>query len=340
MRLFGRRRRWLPWLAFAYPILLLVVFRYLPFAWSWLLNRSGFPIGLVAATIIGLSYMAFRLSHLVIEVRNGTVPVPTLSEYLGFAFFLPTMVVGPINPYHQHRSSLINLDRSLLPARSCLLRIVVGLTKYQFLGNLANQLTYGGIFLDGKPHGFFDLATAMVFYYLYLYCNFSGFCDMAIGVAGLIGIRVKENFDNPFRATNVKEFWNRWHITLSDYTREVIFAPLTKALIKELYTTPSITIGILTVFLTIGVWHGVGWRFAQFGLIHAVGVIINHYYTIWMKQKLGKAGYRAYNENLLINALATAITFVYVAMSFAVFANDNNMMRVIENGLRAGLYVR
>lgn len=339
---FAYRDKW-SWLAFLYPIILLVTLKYLPFTWASLLNRLNISTGLVASTVIGLSYMAFRLSYLVIEVRNRRVPRPTLGEYLGFAFFLPTILVGPINPYHKHYSSLTDVDRSQLPVGRCLLRIIVGLTKYQFLGNIANQLAYGGIFLDGKPHGFFDLAVAMVFYYLYLFCNFSGFCDIAIGVSGLIGIRVKENFNSPFKARNVKEFWNRWHITLSDYTKEVIFAPLSKALIKRLgvrHTNLGIALGILVVFLTIGVWHGVGWRFALFGLIHAVGVIANHYYTIWMKQRLGKKRYKAYNEHALVNAVSMVVTFGYVAMSFAVFANDYYMMRVIGHGLRAGLYVR
>lgn len=340
LRLLAKRGSWLPWIAFAYPILPLVAFRYFPFIWEPLIEQVDWQPWMIAATFIGLSYMAFRLSYLVIEVRNGTVEMPTLSEYLGFAFFLPTIVIGPISPYGLHQGSLSVRDEVNVPVGRCLLRILVGATKFLFLANLVNQLTYHGLFLDGKPHAVLDLGVAVVFYYLYLYLNFSGFCDMAIGLAGLIGIRVKENFDNPFVARNIKEFWNRWHITLSEYTRDVIFAPVSKLLIKKLgprYTNLSISVGILCVFLTIGIWHGVGLMFAVFGLIHAAGVIANHYYTIWLKKLLGRERYKAYNENRLVNASAMALTFLYVAGSFAVFANTYNGLGLIKNSLVAVL---
>jgi membrane protein involved in D-alanine export len=340
LRSFSKRGGALPWLAFFYPIAILILIKYLYPFWQPLLERFEWDDWVIAAAVVGISYMAFRLSYLVLQVRNGTAEMPTLSEYLGFAFFLPTLLVGPINPFNAHQRSLREIEETSVPIGRCLLRILVGATKYLFLANLANQLSYTGIFLDGKPHALIDLLIAVVFYYLFIYLNFSGFCDMAIGVAALVGIRVKENFNNPFAARNVKEFWNRWHITLSEYTRDVIFAPLSKFLIKKLgakYTNFSIAASILTVFLVIGVWHGVGWRFAIFGLIHAVGVIANHYYTFWLKRALGKERYKKYNENRLVNAAAIVLTFLYVAASFAVFANNYNMLGIIRNALRAGL---
>jgi D-alanyl-lipoteichoic acid acyltransferase DltB (MBOAT superfamily) len=340
MRSFAARDGILPWLAFFYPITILIFVKYLYGFWNPLLERLDWDSWVITVSIVGLSYMAFRLSRLVVEVRNGTVAMPNLSEYLGFAFFLPTLLVGPINSFANHQSSIRSLNETAMPIGRCLFRILIGATKYIYLANLANQLSYTGLFLDGKPHSLIDLAVAAIFYYLFLYCNFSGICDMAIGVAGLIGIRVSENFDNPFAARNVKEFWNRWHITLSEYTREIIFAPLSKFLIKTFgagYTNLSISIGIIAVFLVIGVWHGVGWRFAIFGLIHAAGVVANHYYTIVLKKRLGKEGFKRYNENLLINNAARVLTFLYVAASFAVFANDRNMLGIIKNALRDGL---
>lgn len=339
-KVLARRSGWLPWVAFFYPILLLVLYRYFDFGWKPVVDSLGWPDWVVTATIIGLSYMAFRLSYLVLEVRNGTVEMPTPESYLGFAFFLPTLVIGPISPYAMHQDSIESIDQRPVELARSLLRIIVGATKFLFLANLANQLSYSGIFLDGKPHGLFDLGVAMVFYYLYLYCNFSGFCDMGIGLAGLIGIKVKENFNNPFIAKNVKEFWNRWHITLSEYTRDVIFAPLSKFLIKSFgsrYADYCISATIVAVFLVIGIWHGVGWRFAIFGLIHAVGIAGNHLYTVWLKKRLGKDRYAAYNSNRLVNVVSIVLTFVYVSASFFVFANDRNTLSIIKNALRDGL---
>ncbi len=336
MRALAKREGWLPWIAFFYPISLLVAFRFIMPSAEPALEAWGWRDWVVPAAIIGLSYMAFRLSYLVLEVRNGFAEMPSLSEYLGFAFFLPTMVIGPINPFSFHQRSLNTIDERPVQVGTSLLRILVGATKYLFLAHLANQLSYTGLFLDGKPHGLFDLGIAVVFYYLYLYLNFSGFCDMAIGVASLAGVRVKENFNNPFLARNVKEFWNRWHITLSEYTRDVVFGPVSKGLIRKLgarYTNLSISAGVVAVFLVIGIWHGFALHYILFGLVHAAGVIANHYYTIWMKRYLGKQRYKAYDENPVVNVVAMALTFLYVAAAFALFANSYESLGAIYHSL-------
>ena len=281
--------------------------------------------------------MAFRLSHLALEVRNGLVKKPTLAEYFGFAFFLPTLVVGPINPYSVHQQSLTSPDREVTPIGRSLLRIVVGATKFQFLANIFNQLSYGGLLLDGHPHAPVDLLIASVAYYLYIYCNFSGFCDMAIGAAGLLGIHVKENFQNPLAARNIKDFWNRWHITLSIYTRDMVFSPLSKYLVRKMgarNANHAIALAILAVFLIVGVWHGLGWNYLLFGAVHAAGVIVNHYYGIWLKKRLGKTAFKAYNANQGIRVLAIVSTFLYVTASFFIFANDFSSMRKIFNAIR------
>lgn len=332
LRRFAMSSGALPWIAFSFPILLLIVFRYFGFLWQPIFGRIGWPEWALTATIVGISYMAFRLSYLVLEVRNGVAKMPGPSEYLGFAFFLPTIVIGPISPFSLHQNSLNVSSNTLGQVPPSLIRICVGATKFFFLANLANQLTYNGIFLDGKPHSLFDLFVAAIFYYLYLFCNFSGFCDMAIGLAALIGIRVKENFDNPFAARNIKEFWNRWHITLSEFVRDVVFTPVSKGLTSRLgpkYVSVSISVAAVATFLVIGVWHGLALNYIIFGLIHAVGIIVNQYYTIWMKAKLGPSRYKIYNQNRLVNAIATVSTFMYVTIAFAFFANSTEMLSTI-----------
>lgn len=340
LRVTANRGDWMPWLAFFYPIAVLVLFKYFFFLWKPLIDRFDWDDWVLAATFVGLSYMAFRLSYLVLEVRNGNTEMPSVSEYLGFAFFLPTMLVGPINPYSTHRRSFNSHHREQFKTRRSLMRIVVGSAKFLFIANIANQLSYAGIFLDGKPHPLVDLFVAVIFYYFFLYLNFSGICDIAIGVAGLVKVRVRENFDNPFKARNVKDFWNRWHITLSEYARDVIFSPLSKGLIRKLGVRRSnlaIALSITAVFLVIGIWHGVGYRFAVFGLIHAAGVVANHYYTIFLKRNLSKESFQKYNRSAAIRYAATAATFVYVASSFFVFANTRDMMGIIRASVQNGL---
>jgi membrane protein involved in D-alanine export len=326
------RLDWLAWLAFAFPLLPLILMKYMPPVWNGILVRAHVPKPVVAVTFIGLSYMAFRLSHLVLEVRNGVVPRPSLPEYLGFAFFLPTMLVGPINPYSVHQRSFTKRDPSAMPLRRCLLRILVGGVKYEFLGNVANQISFAGLFMDGKPHGGIDIPVAMVAYYLYLYWNFSGFCDIAIGVAGLTGIQVKDNFNNPFAARNIKEYWNRWHITLSEYVRDVIFSPVSKTLTRKFGTSHvnlAVSAGILAAFFIVGLWHGSELHFILWGLLQGAALVVNHNYTVWLKRRLGPQKYRIYNENRWVNLGGQVLTFCFQAAVVFVFANDNYLMGVV-----------
>ncbi|MCE9608903.1 MAG: hypothetical protein K8R23_01620 [Chthoniobacter sp.] len=342
LRLFADGKGWKPLLAFFTPILALAFVRYVPASFyagfkgsmrATLLKDPGFSI---APYFVGLSYLAFRASHLVLEVRNGVVAKPGFWSYLGFCMFAPTMAVGPINSFSNFRRGF-DVAPPGIPIGRAMLRVLVGAVKFLFLGSFLNQITYSGLLLDDHLHHWIDLPVAAVCYYLYLYCNFSGFCDMAVGVAGLAGIPVPENFQEPFAARNVKDFWNRWHITLSQYMRDVVFSPLSKVLARQFgpaNVNHAVALTIAVVFLLVGVWHGVGWNYAAFGGAHALGMVVNHYYAVGLKRWLGWEGFKAYNANRLIHAAAVAVTFSYVAASLFLFANTFSEMRTIFSVLR------
>jgi D-alanyl-lipoteichoic acid acyltransferase DltB (MBOAT superfamily) len=316
----------LPWIPFVFPIVFLVLVKYFSILGWAIGNKTG------AELFIGISYMAFRLSYLTLECRWEAVETPGFWDYMGFAFFLPTLSVGPISTYRLHSESLMRAEP--VPYTEALLRILKGLVKYVFLSNIFNQFSYASLLLDGRPHSGIDLVVAAFSFYIYLYLNFSGYCDMAIGTAKLLGIRVAENFDNPFRARNVKDFWNRWHITLSTYVRDVVFSPLSKALtfrwgIKN--TNHAVAVAILVVFVVVGIWHGVGLNYLAFGLVQGLGVIANHYYAIFLKRRLGKERFIAYSKNRTIEALSVCMTFTYTAASLFFFANDfRTAKRIVE----------
>jgi membrane protein involved in D-alanine export len=325
-----------PWIAFGFPIAVLLAVKYVGFAWAPLWSALGTPEAgrRMALYFVGISYMAFRLSYLVLEVRNGIVPAPGLGRYLGFAFFFPTMQVGPINRYSNHHRSLEGPDPAVTPPGRCALRVVVGLTKYLFFGVLADQLTYAGLFGDLRPRAPLDMPIAATAYYVYMYFNFSGFCDVAIGAAGLLGIHCEENFDSPFMARNIRDYWNRWHITLSVWVRDMIFTPLSKWLVGSLgpkYRDHAIAVAIFVVFIVVGVWHGAGINFVVFGAIHAVAVVAHHYYSLWLRRRLGKERLRAYNESRLVRAVAIAATQVYVILGLGVFAaRGDGILRLLH----------
>jgi D-alanyl-lipoteichoic acid acyltransferase DltB (MBOAT superfamily) len=327
--------RWLGWLAFSVPIVVLILTRYSSYhRWDVVVRRLLTLSYHYRA--VGISYLAFRCSRLVLEVRNGSAKMPGICEYLNFALFLPTIPLGPINTYENHRRGFGALPWEV-PVGRAALRILVGLVKYEFVGGICDQLAYTGLLRNGHLHHWIDLPVAMVFYYLYLYCNFSGFCDMAIGAAALIGIPVLENFNYPFAARNIKDFWNRWHITLSQWMRDIVFGPLSKALVHLMgsgMANHAMAIAITVVFILVGIWHGTGWNFFLFGLAHSVGMVANHYYTIALKKWLGREGFKAYMENRMIHAAATVITFAYCAATLLFFANTIPQIKEIFRVLR------
>jgi D-alanyl-lipoteichoic acid acyltransferase DltB (MBOAT superfamily) len=317
-RFLAFKKNW--WIAATMPIFLLATSRYGPSMISGLMDNW-----------IGLSYMAFRLSQLVVIVRNKVTPMPDIFEYLGFAFFAPTVFVGPISSYSTFQATFNQMDRTRTPFGECALRMLVGGSKILFLSSMLARLSYVGLLGDGHMHAPIDLVVATICYYLYLYCNFSGICDVAIGTAGLFGIKVSENFNQPFKARNIKDFWNRWHMTLSGFMRDMVFSPMTKALISQFPKMAShcVAFSIFVIFLLIGIWHGRQLNYICFGLIHAVGVVTNFYYDLALKKYLTRTQLKAYNENRYIKMIAVVITFSYVSLSFFVFANSPNQMQEI-----------
>ena len=338
LRLSRRDNTIWPSVAFLSPIVLLAYVKF----FADVANPFGSllaPVGLKTFGLffVGLSYMSFRLVHLVQEVRNDLVEMPTIWEYLSFAFFVPTLSIGPINPYSVFIRSMRAPDRQKTPLVRSWLRILIGLTKYIFLGSLVAQFTYLGLLRDGHPHAMIDLFVAIPAYTLYLYCNFSGFCDMVIGVSGLLNIQVAENFDRPFMSRNFQELWSRWHITLSTWIRDLAFTPLTKWMMRRFgvkYANHIVAAALMISFLGVGIWHGKGLNFLIFGALQGLGLVTVHYYTVWLKKRLGREKFSKYRKNKAIAAIATVMTFAYFSATLFFFANTFQDMHVILTSLK------
>jgi D-alanyl-lipoteichoic acid acyltransferase DltB (MBOAT superfamily) len=279
--------------------------------------------GLVMVAL-GVSYVSFKLCYLVSEVQNGVVPMPTLSQYLSFAFFPPLIFVGPIQHYSSFHASTSSRSAPSDPARA-LMRILVGIVKFTYLSAVFGEFGYGLAFLgDGHYHPAIDLVLAILLYPVYLYCNFSGLCDIAIGVSGLMGISVLENFDRPFLSRNLQEFWTKWHISLSLWMRIMVFTPIVKLLSRR--TTPAntphvIALGVMISFILIGLWHGLSSHYLLFGLSQGIGVAFVHYANLWMRRKLTKEQNLKYRASKGIHWAGVCATYCYFALSLFLFAN-------------------
>jgi D-alanyl-lipoteichoic acid acyltransferase DltB (MBOAT superfamily) len=304
-------------LTIVFPVVVLAIAKYVPGNWGEFYAGKRFVV-----VYLGLSYVAFRLGLLALEVRNRVVLCPTLAEYLSFTFMPLTLSIGPISTYSLYQRSLSKPIQ--VPGFEVALRFLKGVTKYLVIANLANQLTYEGLLHDGHPHLPIDVMVAILAYYAYLYLNFSGYCDMVIASGALCGFEIQENFNSPVVSRNTQEFWTRWHITLGNYMRDLLFSPLSKYIVRKQggkNVQYAITFSIFCVFLVIGIWHGVGWNFLIFGAAQGVGVVVAHFYDQFLKKKLGRPGYQAYMANPYIKGTAIAITQVYAACTLLLFAN-------------------
>jgi D-alanyl-lipoteichoic acid acyltransferase DltB (MBOAT superfamily) len=165
-----------------------------------------------------------------------------------------------------------------------------------------------------------------------MYFNFAGFCDLVIGTAALIGVPVKENFNNPLLSTSLKDFWNRWHISLSEFVRDLVFTPLSLALVRRFglrAALPASMIAAVLTFVVIGLWHGAQWGFFYFGLMHGLGFAAN---LLWesLTRLLPKNASAAWKRSGVAAVLGWALTLVFVACSmiFVEFPDEAGRARI------------
>jgi D-alanyl-lipoteichoic acid acyltransferase DltB (MBOAT superfamily) len=240
--------------------------------------------------LVGMSYMMFRCAHLEWELKQRKIEMMSLPDYLCHCFFMPTMLVGPISPYSFFQNSfntkmVITRDYAL----NCVLRMVKGAVKLIVIAGIFLQLSPENYLLDYRQHQVYEIVIAALGFYVYMYANFSGLNDISIGAAGLMGIAVKENFDEPYKSQSITEMWARWHITLSQWMRDIVFLPLSTFLMRRarwLSKYQSTAIALMTVFVLIGWWHGngVGWQYWMMGFLYATAVVAEFYLGQWAKR--------------------------------------------------------
>ena len=221
---------------------------------------------------VGISFFTFQGISYVVDVYRREIP-PTdsaLDIFLYISFF-PQLVAGPIvraADFLPQLDQRPRLERTLVSLGIVL--ILIGLFKKMVIANyLASELV-DTVFFDPSAFGGLDLTLALYGYAVQIYCDFSGYSDIAIGVAALLGYRFKWNFNQPYRAASLREFWHRWHISLSQWLRDYLYKPLGGSRQGVLRTYRNL---LLTMFLG-GIWHGAAWTFIVWGLIHGGALAI------------------------------------------------------------------
>ena len=255
---------WL-WLGLAFNLGLLVWFKYSVF----FLSMAHFPPLAISPVVLplGISFFTFQQIAFLVDVRQKKIERGPLTLYGVFVSFFPQLIAGPIVHYRELAPQLGNLGLPNQAALRCgLLLLSIGLAKKILL---ADQLAPYVDQLYAQPAESFvagDTLLAGWSYGLQLYFDFSGYADMAIGIALLFGIRLPDNFRSPYQARDIQDFWRRWHITLSQFLRDYLYVPLG----GSRHGLPRHLVALLATMLLGGLWHGAGWTFLFWGGLHGV----------------------------------------------------------------------
>ncbi len=265
---------------------------------------------------LGLSYYTFRCVHVLLERVKGHLPPMNLHDLAGYLFFLPTIVVGPIHRADEFRRDLARqrFDPGLLSEGAE--RILYGYVKIVILSNALTEGVFGSYIAElPNQEGAYVLYLKTVQAGLNLYFQFSGFSDIAIGFARLLGFRVMENFHWPYFQSNISAFWRSWHMSLSRWCRDYVYGVVVSF-------TRSPALGALCTMIVIGLWHEVSLRFVLWGAYHACGIILWQMTASW-----GAALTQAVPRSLgpSVHALKILVTVHFVWFGFVILTAETPM---------------
>ncbi len=279
---------------------------------------------------LGLSYIFFRVLHLLIEAgekaESEEKPRIGIGAYLLYTLNFTTLVSGPIQRYDEFaRDQFAVQPLALGPGVIGLQleRIIRGFFKVNVLAMLLHRMQENGLEQLAQPvpieHKLFAAIQLTVAYPLFLYANFSGYIDIVIALARLMRIRLPENFDRPFSASSFLDFWNRWHITLSKWLKTYVYNPLLMALMRRISSLSwQPFLGVISFFVTfflIGVWHGRTSEYIVFGILQGGGVALNKLWQLWLTRVLGRKGYKELAKNGIYIAFGRGLTFSWFAFT-------------------------
>ncbi|GFZ26482.1 D-alanyl-lipoteichoic acid biosynthesis protein DltB [Lactobacillus corticis] len=289
------------------------------------------PAGSVPFVVgfLGISYVTFKTVQVIMELRDGTIKQVDPGTYLRFLLFFPTISSGPIDRYRRFKQ-----DYDKAPSRSDYITDMQYAVRYIFQGFLYKFIIgwfFGTLWLPKIEHQALAVGNMvgglklswwvvayMYCYSMYLFFDFAGYSLFAVGISYFMGIHTPMNFNQPFKSKNIKDFWNRWHITLSFWFRDFIYMRFTfwamkKKLIKNRIRLSQAS--YLIDFLIMGFWHGLTWYYIVYGIYHALAIIIN---DIWLRFK--RKHQKQIPHNKFTEAFAIFLTFHVVCFSFLIFS--------------------
>jgi D-alanyl-lipoteichoic acid acyltransferase DltB (MBOAT superfamily) len=282
--------------------------------------------------LIGVSYLSFKFISFIIDSYNDKIKKYDYITFINYILFFPNFFCGPINRYQNFVDDIHNIDNIiLLPNVSIDIgRIINGLFK-KTIANALIPFSIISIDLSSASVTQVDAIVSIYVYMLYIYLDFSGYSDMAIGSAKLVGIHLPENFDWPFFRRNLQQFWAHWHMSLSAWLMDYIYWPLARKgrRIEVLRRKPvtNSNICIVVTFVVCGLWHGESINFLIWGTYHGIGLALLNVYSQWEKKYAPIAWRKFMNTSRIAYICSSVITIQYVAFGFLLFACDIDRLK-------------
>ncbi len=319
----------------AFLTLVLTYFKYVTFVAEQLHQfaaglKSGRPDFFLFFVPVGISYYIFQGIGYLVDVYWGKAKEERLENFLLFMAFFPKVMMGPIErgekllpQIEQLGSFRFDYDRF----REGLLLFFWGLFKKLVVAERL-ALYVNDIYRSPADNSGIPVMTAMLCFTFQLYSDFSGYTDMALGVGKLFGLELTQNFNRPFCATNIQDFWRRWHISFSSWIGDYIFMPLRMGL--RSLGKPGLVVALLITFLLVGVWHGTGWTFVIFGVLQGIYMVASTFTlrerdSFWEKQgQLGRFWHVCFRRLVTFGMVTLSLVFfraVSIADAFAILKN-------------------
>ena len=287
----------------------LFAFKYTDFTLATLDLLPGVDIPLPGIMLpIGVSFFIFQaMSYLVDAYRGDCAPQRSFMKLLLYVSFFPQLIAGPIIYYHDIERQIEDRRITSGDTAAGIRRFVIGLSKKVLIANTLAVAVDAIYALEADSLSLPACWIAALAYILQLYYDFSGYSDMALGLGKMFGFSFKENFDYPYLSTGIREFWQRWHMSLSGWFREYVYIPLggnRKGALRTAFNK-------ITVFFLTGLWHGASWTFVVWGLVHGVFLLLEQY--VRPLQRLGKR----------VKAVGIAYTLLVLTFTFVLFRSDS-----------------
>lgn len=291
--------------------------------------------------IIGISYFSFKMMHFVIESYKRQIKQLSLLNFLNYVLFFPSFISGPISRYNHFCEQLTLKKENHLAedTRRGLERVIHGLFKKFVLSTIVFSYTLvnkqGSLMqLTG-----YEVIVGMYAYTLYLYFDFAGYSDIALGAARIMGIELPENFNAPFLKKNIQELWASWHMSLTRWLTDYVYWPLAKLLRKNegLSKRPVLlsNISIIVTFIICGMWHGEALNFVVWGFYHGIGLSILNIYQK-QKRKIRNKVARQYFLSRYSQWAGTVATFNFFVLGILIFSLDLTTLKTLLMGLLFG----